>query len=257
MSETEVLDEDVDEVEDDEAEIDSEFDKPIELLKDVSAKLLRGDIPAKPRRIESLFSHIQSVVSDIVDNSFEKLNDALELAAEANEALAEHGEVDEKAQAYLNDFENGRAHVEDGLEIMRETFFSARNMEDLQDYEEEFKEAEVQLAEGLAKLEQAVLKAEDPTLFNVHPAVESEHLDTALGAFEAGLEALNAHMEDGQKEHLEAVLDHLEIIREQVELAHEMVELKEDEEAEKKLEAGGSETVGADALGDALGAAFE
>lgn len=228
MSDTEVLDEDVEEVEDEEDDDASEFDAPLELLKDVSHKLLHGGIPPKPKRIESLFSHIQSVVGDLVEKSFVKLHTALEAAAEANEALVEHGEVDAEAQAYLDDFESGRAHVEDGLEIMRETFFSSKNLEDLKDYEEEFKEAEVQLAEGLARLETAVARAENPELFNLHKGVQSEHIDMALTAFEAGLESLTQHMEDGDKDHLEHVLDQLEIARDQVELAYELSAKREE-----------------------------
>lgn len=221
MSDTEVLSDD------EEATGESEFDVPVKLLKDISQKLLTGGIPAKPARIESLFSHIQGVVGELVEKSFAKLNSALEAAADANAALAEHGDVDEYARAYLDDFQKGREHVEDGLEIMRDTFFSARNLEDLKDYEEEFKEAEVQLAEGLSRLEQAIAKAEDPELFNLHKAVESEHIEIALTAFEIGLEELTAHMEDGDREHLERVLDQLDVIRTQVELAYELSENRE------------------------------
>ncbi len=227
MSDTEVLEDDL--VDDDEeAAEDSEFDVPVKLLKDVSQKLLSGGIPAKPARIESLFSHIQGVVAELVEKSFDKLNSALEAAAEANEALSEHGDVDEFAQAYLDDFQKGREHIEDGLDIMRETFFSAKNLEDLKDHEEEFKEAEVQLAEGLSRLEQAVTKAEDPKLFNLHKAVESEHIEIALTAFEIGLEELTAHLEDGDRDHLERVMDQLEVIRNQIELAYELSEKREE-----------------------------
>ena len=134
-----------------------DFDAPLELLNSVSARLLRGEIPTNPNRLDALFQHLQSVVGDVVDASFAKITTAFDLADEANQALSEDGEDSPASRAFFAEFESGREHIEEGLTIMQESFFAAKNIEDLKEFEEEFREAEVQLAEGLGRLETAII----------------------------------------------------------------------------------------------------
>ena len=122
-----------------------DLDSPLQLLSSVSARLLAGNIPTNPNRLQRLFEHIQSVVGDVVDASFEKLTAALDQMQEANRAIGEMA-GDEASKALLAEFEAGREHIEEGLAIMQESFFSAESLDDVQEFEEEFREAEVQLA---------------------------------------------------------------------------------------------------------------
>ena len=211
---------------------DIDLDAPLALLTSVSSRLLSGEIPTNPSRLQTLFDHIQSVVGDVVDASFAKITDALDQVEEATEALVEEGEESTETHAFLEEFETGREHIEEGLAIMHETFFSAQNFDDLEEMEEEFREAEIQLAEGLGRLETAMGRAEDPDLFGLSESVSSIHVEEALEAFSSSLEALNEHMEDGEASHLETVLDYIEVARQHVEDALEAVEETETEENE-------------------------
>ena len=226
-SNNQALEEDTD-TQDGEEELDLEA--PLQLLTSVSARLLKGDIPTSPQRLQSLFEHIESVVGEVVDASFEKITLSLDHLEEANEALRQHGEVSAEETAFLREFELGREHIEEGLAIMQETFFSARNFHDLKELEEEFREAEVQLAEGLGRLETAVTRAQSPELFGLHKEVASDCLDEALEAFASSLDALNSHLEDGKPDHLEFVLQQIDIARAAVEKALQQSQSGEPEE---------------------------
>lgn len=214
-----------------------DIDAPLELLTSVSSRLLNGEIPANSSRLQALFEHIQSVVGDIVEASFEKITYALDHLEEANEVIREEGEDSEEAEAFFTEFNEGREHIEEGLAIMQETFFSAKNMEDLEDFEDEFREAEVQLAEGLGRLETAVIRAENLELFQLDENASSIHVEDALEAFASGLDALNAHLEDGKASHLEWVLQSIDQAREHVQMALEDVNSRAAEEPEAEEQA--------------------
>ena len=190
----------------------ADLDSPLELLSSVSARLLAGDIPTNPNRLQRLFEHIQSVVGDVVDASFEKLTAALDQMQEANLAIGELA-GDAASKTLIAEFEAGREHIEEGLAIMQESFFSAESLDDVQEFEEEFREAEVQLAEGLARIETAITKAEIPELNELHAESRSETVEDALDALASGLDALNSHLEDGKAEHLRFVLQKLDQAR--------------------------------------------
>ena len=208
-----------DDIDDDDQLEEPDFDAPLQLLNSVSARLLRGEIPTNPNRLQALFQHLQSVVGDVVDASFAKITAAFDQIEDANQALREDGEDSPASQAFFAEFETGREHIEEGLAIMQESFFSAQNIEDLEDFEEELREAEVQLAEGLGRLETAMIAAEDPDAFGLHPEVRSEYIEDATDAFASSLDALSLHLEDGKKEHLEFVLEKLDLAREFIEAA--------------------------------------
>lgn len=208
-----------------------DFDAPLELLNSVSSRLLRGEIPTNPNRLQALFQHLQSVVGDVVDASFAKITLAFDKVEEANQALKEDGEDSPATELFFAEFEAGREHIEEGLAVMQESFFSAQNIEDLEEFEEELREAEVQLAEGLGRLETAMIQAEDPDLFGLHPEVRSEYIEDATEAFASSLDALTLHLEDGKREHLEFVLEKLDLAREFVEAA--LADVEEDEEPEE------------------------
>ena len=148
----------------------------------------------------------------MVDASFEKLTAALEQMHVANQAIGEMA-GDEASKALLAEFEAGREHIEEGLAIMQESFFSAESLDDVQEFEEEFREAEVQLAEGLGRIETAITKAEIPELSELHAESRSEAVEDALDALASGLDALNSHLEDGKNEHLRFVLQKLDLAR--------------------------------------------
>ena len=196
-----------------------DLDAPLELLNSVSSRLLRGEIPTNPKRLNSLFEHIQSIVGDVVDAGFAKITNALDQVEEANAALLEDGEDSPEVQAFIEEFEVSREHIEEGLAVMHETFFSAKNFDELDEFTEEFREAEVQLAEGLSRLEAVVTEVENPELFGVHEGAASDHVEEALDAFASGLDALNLHLEDGKPDHLAFVLEKIDIARDAVENA--------------------------------------
>lgn len=189
-----------------------ELDAPLELLSSVSARLLSGDIPTNPNRLQSLFEHIQSVVGDVVEASFEKLSVALDEMQSATEQLQEASTEGDRS-ALLQEFDAGRGHIEEALAIMQESFFAAQNFDDVQEFEEEFREAEVQLAEGLGRIETAITKAQIGELSQLHADAESETVEDALDAIASSLEALNAHLEDGETAHLKFVLEKLDLAR--------------------------------------------
>lgn len=196
-----------------------DLDSPLELLHSVSTRLLRGDIPANPSRLQSLFQHLQSVVADVVEASLAKMSLALDQMEEVGHVVA--GEVGDgpEAESFLEEFEAAREQIEEGLSAMQETFFSAQNLEELSHYETDFKQAEQVLAEGLNRIETAVAKAEIPALFGVHEQALSPYVEGALDAFASCLDAFSLHMQDGNPEHLAFVLDMIEQARESVERA--------------------------------------
>ena len=210
-----------------------DLDAPLELLNSVTARLLRGEIPTNQNRLQSLFQHLQSVVGDVVDASFAKITSAFDEVEEANEALREELGDTEETEEYLQEFELGREHIEEALSVMQDTFFSAQNIDDLEDFEDQFREAEVQLAEGLSRLEMALMKADSPELFEFHEGASVEFVGEAADALAMGLEALSAHLEDGRASHLEFVLDRLDQAREFVEAA--LAEAEEEEPEEDEL----------------------
>lgn len=203
---------------------DIDLDAPLELLNSVSSRLLKGEIPTNPTRLQSLFQHLQSVVGDVVEASFSKITQALDQMEEANLALVGEAEEAPEGEAYLEEFESGREQIEEGLSFMQETFFSAQNLEELGHFEADFRQAEVLLAEGLNRVETAVAKAEMPALFQVHEASFSSNVEGALDAFASCLDALNQHMQDGNPEHLAHVLDMIDQAREYVEQALDQAE---------------------------------
>jgi hypothetical protein len=207
-----------------------DLDSPLQLLSSVSARLLSGDIPTNPNRLQSLFDHIQSVVGDVVDASFEKLTMALDQVHDANEAIGELA-GDKASKALLDEFEVGREHIEEGLAIMQESFFSAESLDDVQEFEEEFREAEVQLAEGLSRIETAIMRVEIPELDTLHADAENLAVEDALDAIASGLDALNAHLEDGKTDHLVFVLEKLDLARNFIEDALDDAEPPEEAEA--------------------------
>lgn len=212
-----------------EEDIDSDspdLDSPLQLLSSVSARLLSGDIPTNPNRLQSLFDHIQSVVGDVVDASFEKLTAALDEMQRAGSTLGEMAGP-EASKVLMAEFEAGREHIEESLAIMQESFFAAESLDDVQEFEEEFREAEVQLAEGLARIETAIMKVEIPELNELHADAENEAVEDALDALASGLDALNSHLEDGKREHLVFVLEKLDLARGFIEEALEEVEPEE------------------------------
>lgn len=210
-----------------EEEIDLEA--PLELLNSVSSRLLRGEIPTNPTRLQSLFQHLQSVIADVVEASFSKITLALDQIDEANHALLEEAGESPDTDAYLEEFEAGREQIEESLSLMQETFFSAQNIEDLGNFENDFRQAEVQLAEGLSRMETAVARVETPGMYGVHERIAGQSVEEALDAFAACLDALNSHLEDGKPEHLSYVLERLEQAKSHVEDALEHAQLQAEE----------------------------
>ena len=216
-----------------EDEHETDVEAPLELLNSVSARLLNGDIPTSSSRLQSLFLHIQSVVGDVVDASFEKIMIALDQVDEAKDSLREDLAEDENSENIFQEFELGRGHIEESLAIMQETFFSAKNMEDLEDFEEQFREAEVQLAEGLGRLETAITQVEHSELLALSGAPPSDHVEDALDAFSFCLETLNSYLESGDTSRLELVLDQIDLAKEHVEAAYEEADLREEAKLEE------------------------
>ena len=206
MSQADLLDdeEDVDDI----PEIDIEA--PLELLNSVSQRLLRGEIPTNKPRLQSLFNHIQSVVNEVVEQSFDQIGEAMEILNEANNELEDNTEATDLTENFLEEFESARTFIEEGLESMQSTFFSAKNFEDLQGREEEFREAEQRIEEGIARMESCVTQAENPELFGVDQTVAAPEIETALDALANALNLLSTHLDDGDKSHLEQVLKELD-----------------------------------------------
>ena len=211
-----------------EDEDEADMEAPLELLNSVATRLLSGDIPASSSRLQSLFLHIQSVVGDVVEASFEKITGALDQVDEAKEALSEEFAEDEGSKEILQEFELGRAFIEESLAVMQESFFSAKSLDDLEHFEEQFREAEIQLAEGLGRLETAVIQVEHSELAHLSGAPPSEHIENALESFAFCLETLSTYLESGDTSRLELVLDQIDLAKDHVEAAYEEADLLEE-----------------------------
>lgn len=225
------------EEENDDQQLEEEIDleAPLELLNSVSSRLLRGEIPTNPTRLQSLFQHLQSVIGDVVEASFSKITLALDQIDEANHALLEEAGETPETDAYLEEFDAGREQIEESLSLMQETFFSAQNIEELGNFENDFRQAEVQLAEGLSRMETAVARVETPGMYGVHERIAGQSVEEALDAFAACLDALNSHLEDGKPEHLSYVLERLEEAKSHVEDALEHAQVQAEELAAQEV----------------------
>lgn len=212
-----------------------DVEAPLELLTSVSQRLLRGEIPTNKQRLQSLFNHIQSVVNEVVERSFDQIGEAMDVLNEANEELEEHSESTELTDSFLREFESARHSIEEGLESMQTTFFAAKNFDDLQGCEEQFREAEQRIEEGIARMESCVAQAENPELFGVDETVSTPEIETALDALANALESLSTHLDDGDKSHLESVLKELDYAKTAVASALEATEFVEPVLSEDEL----------------------
>ncbi len=209
---TETVDEDEDVEES--LRLDQRLAAPLDLLRSVSERLRKRDIQVSKSRLDGLFSHIQGAVGEVLEFAQEQFQTSLDQLSDATEELAEALDDDpeavEQAADLIEDFEAGRAHIQEALSNLKQTFFSASSFEELEQRQDDFAIAEAQMEEGFSRLEMAILKTEEPDLFNISEEASSVEVGTALEALAESVEALNQHLEDGSPEAIESALAYIE-----------------------------------------------
>lgn len=202
---------------------ESRLQVPLDLLRNVSERMLRREIPLTRDRLDGLFAHIQEAVREVLDFAYDSIHDGLDELSAAGETAAENLEEDPEAaaqaQGLVEDFETSREHIDEGLVTLRQFFLAATSFESLEQSQDLLTMAEAQMEEGFARLEQAMLKAEDPSMFNLSPEADSLSAGIALDALAESLEAINSHLETGKRAELEAALRHVEHAREALQRA--------------------------------------
>ncbi len=200
-----------------EHESDQELTTPLALLRNVVSQLTRRDIPLSRHRLDGLFAHLQGAVAEVLDYAQGQLEAGLEdlstTAEEVGEAHPDDPEVVEEAAQLFEAFEDCRGHIHGTLEELRETFFSADGLADLERNHDFLASAEARLEEGLHRIELVLARAESPDLFQLSDQAKSAEVGTALDSLGLGLECLETHLEDGDKEHIRTCLTHLEQAR--------------------------------------------
>ncbi|MBI3929496.1 MAG: hypothetical protein HY319_28380 [Armatimonadetes bacterium] len=186
--------------------------RPLELLKDVSRRLLRRSIPSSRERLDGLFSHVSGAVDDLLCFAERQVEEGLEEIRRATVELALDTEADGTALAAMTrEFRESKRIIFAGLERARTTFFSASSLEELGEQQGALQWAESELEEGLARLESVLTMVGTPALLEGVPAAPEAPL--ALEALAGAVEALGDHLKDGDTRSLEEGLRRIEEAR--------------------------------------------
>lgn len=190
---------------------------PLNLLRSVSGRLLRREIPLSKDRLDDLYAHIRSAMGEVLDFAHEQVQGSIARLAEATEVLeegADDPDLSDAITAVLADFEVGREQIESGLAMIKETFFSASSFTELEAAQDSLVVAEAQIEEGFAQLETALLRTEDPELLEIGQSPVKPEVANALDFLADGLEDLRQHLEDGTAQPIRDALKNLDRSRE-------------------------------------------
>ncbi|MFN8610595.1 MAG: hypothetical protein U0931_23850 [Vulcanimicrobiota bacterium] len=180
-----------------------EIQQPLEILRSTARRLMDRQIPASSVKLEELYSHIQGAVGDSIENVSQYVTRSLTLAREnLPEGLEE--ETLRQAQAAVEDVQN---ELNDALQQVKETFFSASSFQECEARLPNLALFESRLEGSLLRLEQTVAMVDDPEHFGPVGFVPVPTISEALEALGESLEQIHLHMRDGDKEPLRQALE--------------------------------------------------
>ena len=180
-----------------------EIQQPLEILRSSARRLMDRQIPASASKLEELYSHIKGAIADSVDSVNGYVARSLELARE-NFPDDLDAETLGAAQAAV---EEVQTELQDALNQVRETFFSATSFQECEARLPNLALFESRLEGGLLRLEQAVAMADDPEHAGPPKFVPVPTISDALEALGESLEQIHQHMREGSKEPLRMALE--------------------------------------------------
>ncbi len=180
-----------------------EIQQSLEILRSSARRLMDRQIPASASKLEELYSHIKGAIADSVDSVNSYVARSLELARE-NFPEGLDAETLEAVQAAV---EEVQAELQDALNQVRETFFSATSFQECEARLPNLALFESRLEGSLLRLEQAVAMADDPEHAGPPKFVPVPTISDALEALGESLEQIHQHMREGSKEPLRMALE--------------------------------------------------
>lgn len=180
-----------------------EIQQPLEILRSSARRLMDRQIPASANKLEELYSHIKGAIADSVDTVSAYVSRSLLLARE-NFPEDLDPETLGAAQAAV---EEVQSELQDALNQVKETFFSATSFQECEARLPNLALFESRLEGSLLRLEQAVAMADDPEHFGPPRYVPVPTISDALEALGDSLEQIHRHMHDGSKEPLRLALE--------------------------------------------------
>lgn len=219
--------------------IDEELDYelPIRELTEVTTKLIKKEIPFTQEFLEKTYGQIMNSVQLIMDQTMLKLQDNLgDLKKIQTETRKEFADEDfESFQRFMRDFEAAQNQINAGLQIARESFFSARSFEELEKGHVDLSAANAAMHQGLARLESLTFESQEPELMTVSPVEIPDDVDQAINVISKVMDHLHDFVETGVKDYLESATEAVNHAAELLEKALDEYE-EPDEVLEKKDE---------------------
>ncbi len=219
--------------------IDEELDYelPIRELTEVTTKLIKKEIPFTQEFLEKTYGQIMNSVQLIMDQTMLKLQDNLgDLKKIQTESRKEFADEDfESFQRFMRDFEAAQNQINAGLQVARESFFSARSFEELEKGHVDLSAANAAMQQGLARLESLTFESQEPELMTVSPVEVPDDVDQAINVISKVMDNLHDFIETGVKDYLESATEAVNQAAELLEKALDEYE-EPDEVLEKKEE---------------------
>lgn len=188
--------------------------QPLNVLKDISQKLLQQKIPTTPARLDELYSHLQSIVTDVfdyVETYVEEAKDKLLEAAGAAQTDESVSDEDREALgAFQEDLNEAQTVLKNALDFGRQTFFSASNFQELQARQTQLLMLETQLESGIQGLEMALMRLDDPELLHYDDSTPDEIADVIDNLGNA-LFALEQYMNKNDRTTLQRAYDDVRV----------------------------------------------
>lgn len=216
---------------------DVDYELPVRELTEVTTKLIKKQIPFTQEFLEKTYSQIMNSVQLIMDQTMIKLQDNLgDLKKIQNQTRQEFADEDfESFQRFMRDFEAAQNQINAGLQIARESFFSARSFEELEKGHVDLSAANAAMQQGLARLESLTFESQEPELMTVSPVEIPDDVDQAINVISKVMDHLHDFVETGVRDYLESATDAVNQAAELLEKALDEYE-EPDEVLEKKDE---------------------
>jgi len=193
-------------------ELPQSYSESISSLKEVTGRLLRGEIPFNKESVKSLYSHVVEAVGDVLDQAREDVDRNLEFLSKAL-GPEEAAGADEAVRKVFSIFEETQRGVVEGLTVLGESLAQARSLQDLENGRLKVESALARVTEKLNELELLTLESRELELLK-EPGIElPAQITAATELLGRCLESIGRYMESGEREELRACLPLLDEAR--------------------------------------------
>jgi len=209
-------------------EEDIDFEEPIRNLSRITTKIMRKEVPHTQDYLNSVFKSIMDSVQLIMDRTMLKIKDNVkrlkELQEETRSELAD--EDFESFQRFMNEFEETQNQINEGLEIARESFFSAGSFDDLKEGQIDLSAATAVIQDGLNRLESLTFESGEPELMTMTPLDIPDEIGITADILDEVLTNMNDFTETADKDYLVKAVNGLDEAKKYL---MKVLEMSEDE----------------------------